>query len=388
MIQSKMAQILDAGDPGIIYSCDLSAAFDLLRPDKFFNLFKDKLSEPLLWSVMDFLTKRKFQVELRTAKSSVKNLDRGCVQGSILGPRLFSLYLGELKRKLNETITSTQSHVEVISYADDTYVIVCDKSVEQVVRSTEKIAIDHINFLRDLGMVVNESKTEIMWIGKNQPVNSININGTDCKLVKSMKALGITFEGNLNWDVQAENALKKGKKLISCLSYLRKYMTEAQFLKAATAHYYNTVFYASSVWYQNVRASYKSKFNSLHFRILRIATRAYGESRQTLMDRCKRATPLEWVKFTTASRVIKTIRDEEPKPLFLLLNNNYFEESRKPGIGHFFDNSHTLYGRQSIQNRLLFMRSIDESWNNKLNPLTNDQIRVFVKKAFFEYYTD
>jgi hypothetical protein len=41
MLQSKLAQILDKGDPGIIYSFDLSAAFDLLRPDKFFELFKD-----------------------------------------------------------------------------------------------------------------------------------------------------------------------------------------------------------------------------------------------------------------------------------------------------------------------------------------------------------
>ncbi len=67
-----------------------------------------------------------------------------------------------------------------------------------------------------------------------------------CKSVTKgyKKALGVYFEGNLSWDTQGELALKKGKKLVSCLTYLRKYMTEQQFLKAATAHYYSTVFYA------------------------------------------------------------------------------------------------------------------------------------------------
>ena len=81
------------------------------------------------------------------------------------------------------------------------------------------------------------------------------------------------------------------------------------------------------------------------------------------------------------------MRDTEPKPIFNLLCENYFEESRKPGVGFFFDNSRILIGRQSIQNRLIFMRSIDDPWNNKLKPLSNDQIRVIGKKAFFDYYS-
>ncbi len=83
---------------------------------------------------------------------------------------------------------------------------------------------------------------------------------------------------------------------------------------------------------------------------------------------------------------MKIIRDEEPKPLFDLINENYFEEKRKPHVGFFFDKSKTLLGRQSIQNRLHFMRCISDPWNNKLQPLSNDQIRVIGKKTFFDYY--
>ncbi len=56
--------VLDMGRQGIVYSLDLSAAFDLLRPGKFMELFKNKLSEGLIFADIDFLTCRKFCVDL------------------------------------------------------------------------------------------------------------------------------------------------------------------------------------------------------------------------------------------------------------------------------------------------------------------------------------
>ncbi len=106
-----------------------------------------------------------------------------------------------------------------------------------------------------------------------------------------------------------------------------------------------------------------------------------------LMERSKKATPNEWVCFYTASLVMKTIRNEEHKPLFNLLHDNYFEESRKPQVGYFLDDSKTLLGRQLLQNRLMFMRSITDPWNNKYQPMSDNAIRIMSKKALFEYYT-
>ncbi len=176
-----------------------------------------------------------------------------------------------------------------------------------------------------------------MWIGKKPLIQEIQINNISCHLVSELKALGIYFQGDLCWDSQAEHALNKARKLLTCFKHLRKYMTEEQFLKAVTVNYYRAVFYASSVWFQSTKKVYKIKFDSIHFRILRTATHQYEVSRSILTERCKRATPSEWVNFSTASLVMKTIRNVEPKPLFNLLQNNYFEESRKPQVGYFFE---------------------------------------------------
>jgi len=53
---------------------------------------------------------------------------------------------------------------------------------------------------------------------------------------------------------------------------------------------------------------------------LRTACKDFGlaKSKEELIEMRKRATPNEWAKFATASKVTKIIRDEQPKPLFLL----------------------------------------------------------------------
>jgi len=203
-----------------------------------------------------------------------------------------------------------------------------------------------------------------------------------------MKTLGIMIDGNLKWNVQAENAIAKGHRLISVFKHLRKYMTESQFLKAVTANYYSTVFYGASVWLPNVKAIYMTKFHSLHFRLLRSACKDYYSkiSRQDLTKRCKRATPLEWAKYTTSSIAIKIVRDTKPKHLHEILMRTYYSERRNVARGLFFDSSRTRIGKQSIQNRLSHVAQIKESWNTSNAKMTNDQIRVMLKHTFFLYF--
>jgi len=228
-----MSKIINDGKCGIIYTIDLSAAFDLLKPDIFAELFKGKMSEGLFYCIIDFLLQRKFIVEVGEASSEIKTLDRGCVQGSILGPKLFTLYTHQLSEILQG--------VEVISYADDTYVIVSGDNYQSIIDKVKHTLLSHINFLSSIGMVVNEDKTEIMWIGRKPDIDHLVVNKQKLTFVTSLKALGIYISGDLNWDVQAEYALRKGVKLISMFKFMRKYLTESQFLKAASAHFYGSL---------------------------------------------------------------------------------------------------------------------------------------------------
>ncbi len=221
-----------------------------------------------MFAIADFLSNRKICINNR--ESEKLDLDRGCVQGSILGPKLFSLYVAGLK----EVIETPE--VDLVSYADDTYVLVSPIDSTSIKEVTELTIAKHIAYLRSIGMIANESKTEVMWIGNcSATFNQIRVGNNDVKLVSKLKALGIFLAGNLNWDAQADHVIAKSKKLLSAFRFLRKYLTESQFLKAASANYYGSVFYASSVWFHSLKQKQKTKLTTTHFRMLRVAKRDY-----------------------------------------------------------------------------------------------------------------
>jgi len=369
----------------MIYSVDLSAAFDLLLPDKFYMLFKDKLSEGMVFCLMDFLQNRKFCVEQGSEKSEILELDRGCVQGSVLGPRLFSLYVGALE----EELLKTYQNIKVVSFADDTYVLVQADSWLNLRSLTEKVLSSHVTYLKSLGMTVNESKTEMIIVGNNPLApTQININGKICEIQTNMKALGITIDSNLKWDTHAEDMINRGRGLISVFRHLRKYLTEEQFLKTVTCNFYSSVYYAASVWLPNCKAIQKTKLTSLHFRLLRTACKDYWTklSRIELTNRCQKATPPEWSKYTTASVAIKVIKTKQPQRLHDILKSTYYSERRNAGKGLFYDSSKTVPGRQSLQNRLKHIAQISEPWN-EIGPerFSKDKLRVMLKSTYFLY---
>lgn len=384
-LQAYMAETLEKKLPALVYSVDLSAAFDLLIPDKFHNIFKDKISEGLMFCLMDFLQKRTFCVELGESRSQTMNLDRGCVQGSVLGPRLFSLYVGELEKH----ITLPDNSIKVISYADDSYVLVSAETWDELPAKAEAVLKKHIEFLRDLGMIVNEAKTELIVLGKKNSDTTplkLSINGTTCTESPTMKSLGIVIDGSLSWDAQADLAIKKGQRLVSVYRHVRKYLTESQFLKTVTCNFYSSVYYASSVWHPNCKAVHKTKFNSLHFRLLRTAFKDYKclIPRDEITNRCMRASPNEWSRYTTASVTMKVIRDKLPQRLHELLQSTYYSERRNVAKGLFYDSSKMKVGRQSLQNRLQHMKQIREPWNELGSRWTNDKIRIVLKDTFFK----
>ncbi len=76
--------------------------------------------------------------------------------------------------------------------------------------NVQRIVMSH--FLRSIGMVVNESKTAVMWLGAKSPLTNVMINDTPVPLTTQIKALGIFVEGDLSREAQANHAITKSKK--------------------------------------------------------------------------------------------------------------------------------------------------------------------------------
>jgi len=167
--------------------------------------------------------------------------------------------------------------ITVVTYADDTYVLVSGKKEEGIISKTQDTIKRHIEYLKKMGMIVNLDKTEMMWIGKNQPrtTTTLSMNGQNIEFKKSIKALGITVSCDLDWSNHIQNVVKKGKTLMVGLKFLRKYLSEMQFLSTVVNSFYSTIFYASTVWYDCSKKSQLKSIDSMFYQLLRTACRDY-----------------------------------------------------------------------------------------------------------------
>ena len=79
-------------------------------------------------------------------------------------------------------------------------------------------------WLKDSGLVVNESKTEICLFHKNdQPPISISLQGVNVTSSKSMNVLGVIFDAKLNWQLHIANAITKARKALFALRLLKNF---------------------------------------------------------------------------------------------------------------------------------------------------------------------
>ena len=109
---------------------DLQKAFDTVNHD--ISLKKMEFigftEETTKW-FKSYLSNRKFKVHIKNTFSEPENLLCGVLQGSILGPLLFLLYINDMPQAVD---------CELLLYADDTCLIFQHKNINKVESALNK----------------------------------------------------------------------------------------------------------------------------------------------------------------------------------------------------------------------------------------------------------
>ena len=356
----------------------MSAAFDLLRP----GIFHESApidSVPLMDILMDFMSNRTFVVKIDKSTSKVTSLNVGCVQGSVLGPKLFGIYCRGLPDDL-------PSDAKLITYADDSYVINSGITSEEVRQKTEASLESHITFLRSIGMVVNTSKTELLYSSRTNGQLKVKTETMEIASRDSLKALGIYITPNLSWDKQVDFAINCSNQIIKRIKFLTKFLNTDELLKLLTSQYFLIIYYGAPIWAGSVSAKSWTRVNSAHYRALRAALRDFkGRKKRVDLDKeSMRATPAEWGRYIICSTTIKLYNTSDTNIGQLLRKTAYLND-RMPYRARFIDGSKLKIGRQSLPYRIgpLFA-NISFDWTNVYS---DDTIRRLLKTEFFKYYT-
>ena len=202
-VESIYSNLLSNADNGL-YSCsiflDLSKAFDTVNHnilyDKFYNNFGIRGIPSQLFR--SYLSNRKQFVKLENVKSGLVDISNGVPQGSVLGPLLFIMYINGLPKS---------SAFCTVLHADDTYLCLSHKSLDnlQHMVNVELIKVD--NWLHSNELSLNYSKSTFMLtksLKKNSNLSDtcsfqIKINNSCFQRTKCAKYLGILIDSSLDW---------------------------------------------------------------------------------------------------------------------------------------------------------------------------------------------
>ena len=139
--------------------------------------------------------------------------------------------------------------VKITLFADDNYILVWNKHRGQLVTDMEQKLTVIRDWLKNSGLKVNNSKTELcLFHRKDQQPIQITINDQTITSKLNMNVLGVAFDSKLNWQIQIENTITKAKNALNTIKLIKKYFKKDELLTLVTANYYSVLYYSSEIW--------------------------------------------------------------------------------------------------------------------------------------------
>ena len=228
-VHHDIALALDNNSCAALVMLDLSAAFDVIDH----NILHHRLEysygitgSALTW-IMSYLHDRYQNIIIGNTLSKDFKLNYGVPQGSVLGPKIYTMFakpIGSLCR---------QHGLSYHSYADDTQVYLVFKPTTPWRDTADQLEA----CLRDISawmsanmLKLNQDKTELIVFRPKNRVNdhsvfTLDICGTIIHDVSSVKNLGVHFDRALDMQKQVGTTAKACSAQIRAIGRIRPYIT-------------------------------------------------------------------------------------------------------------------------------------------------------------------
>jgi len=379
-LQHEIATSIDDNFYHGVVSLDLSAAFDMVNPDLLVERLKiSGVPNDISEIIRDWLSERKAYVEIGGETSYMFEVPEGTVQGSVLGPVLFAIFIAPMFDLVNAN-----------SYADDSYLSEKGENVEDLTEKLSNSATILTNWFKDSGLVVNETKTEFCVFHKNKTINcTIRINNIEITNKPSMKALGLTLDAHLNWEDHILKQSKQCDKITMGFNLLKKHFNRDELLTLVTSLFYSKLYYASEVWLSsNLSMRSQKLLLTTSSRVLKTISgiKCNHEDKISyyeLHKRLNRATPQMMTLYVQATCLHRVLTNNVPNNVFLDLLYHHYEARRhyKPT---FSKTNKTRVGCNIFRNRI---QKSTNQLSTDLTVLSYNQLKVIAKRDFLKFPT-
>ena len=177
------------------------------------NGFDDSVSAIIL----NYLSDRWQRTNINTSFSTWIKLINGVPQGSVLGPLLFNIYINDLFYNLMNT--------HACSFADDTTLNACSKSIEELLHNLEYDTLSAIIWFENNLMKLNEDKCHFLILGKLNEHMFAKVGDELIWESTEEKLLGVTIDKNINFNSHLSILCKKAGQKVTVLARVAKLLT-------------------------------------------------------------------------------------------------------------------------------------------------------------------
>ena len=227
-IHDDMSKALDDSDVVLFVKLDITAAFDLVDHNILLRLLEEKfgITGTCLTWFKSYLTQRKFTVQVGKEESGTFQVTKGVVQGSVLGPILFDMYMSPL-----EDIFREYNDVKYYRYVDDIviYSVCAESRLAEALLKLNNCLNDVSLWLLNQNMYLNATKVTFTIFkdkySKQRCEGQIEIftdfltDQTDC-----VKILGTQLDAQLTMKLQVDEICRSTYTQLRQIGIARKYL--------------------------------------------------------------------------------------------------------------------------------------------------------------------
>ena len=203
-----LTQIIEEGDAVDVIYLDLRKAFDTVPHKKLMvKIRAHGIRGSVANWIEEWLKERKHRVVLNGYESSWINVKSSVVQGSVLGPMCFNIFMNDMEKGLTSYVSK---------FADDTKVVHRIRHEED--SKNLQADLDKLyEWTRKWQMGFNIDKCSVIHIGHKNPQTEFKLNGKILQSKDEEKDLGVIVHKTLKSSRQCAEAVKKANKVIGMI---------------------------------------------------------------------------------------------------------------------------------------------------------------------------
>ncbi|CAM5083682.1 unnamed protein product [Natator depressus] len=204
----KVTDFLDKGNAVDLIYLDFSKAFDMVPHGELLaKLEKMGINMKIERWIRNWLKGRLQRVTLKGELSGWREVTSGVLQGSVLGPILFNLFITDL---------GTKSGNVLMKFADDTKLggIANTEKDQDIIQQDQD---DLVNWSNSNRMKFNSEKCKVMHLGINKKNFCYKLGTHHLEVTEEEKDLGILIDHRMTMSHQCDMTMKKANVVLGCI---------------------------------------------------------------------------------------------------------------------------------------------------------------------------